>query len=153
MNIRFRGTQVRYYDTRKDDGGAYTRIYCTALSDKEIRKKMNWDHTGAEEWPGEGVKQGKLSGIISATNLILTPNDKELQNHEIDIGCNKVSDFSFAVEHDGEGNRKSLLISFVVRSQHPDASAKIDRYFRNIQDALGELKIDYIKQEKLPLEE
>jgi len=153
VNIRFRGAQVRYYDTRKDDGGAYTRIYMTARADKEVRKKMTWDEVGDEAWPGEGVKQGKLSGVLSATNLILTPNDKELSKFEIEIGCNKVSDFSFSVEHDAEGNRKSLSIQFVVRSNHPDASQKIDLYFRNIQDALGELKVDYTKQEKLPLEE
>lgn len=151
MNIRFRGAQVRYYDTRKDDGGAYCRIYMTARADREVRKKLAWDE--AEAWPGEGVKQGKLSGILSATTLILTPNDKELQKFEIEIGCNKVSDFTFGVEYDAEGNRKSLSIQFVVRSNHPDASQKIDRYFRNIQDALGELKVDYTKQEKLPLEE
>ncbi len=153
MNIRFRGAQVRYYDTRKDDGGAYTRIYMTARADKDARKKMAWDDAGEDGWPGEGVKQGKLSGILSATNFILTPSDKELSKHEIDTGCNKISDFSFSVEHDAEGNRKSLSIQFVVRSNHPDASQKIDRYFRNIQDALGELKVDYTKQEKLPLGE
>jgi hypothetical protein len=151
MNIRFRGAVIRYYDTRKDDGGAYTRIYMTARADKDVRKKMTWDEAGEDGWPGEGVKQGKLSGTLSATTLILTPNDKELSKHEIEIGCNKVSDFSFSVEHDAEGNRKSLSIQFVVRSNHPDASVKVDRYFRNIQDALGELKVDYTKQEKLPL--
>jgi hypothetical protein len=153
MNIKFTGAQVRFYDTRKDDGGAYTRIYMTARAGKDVRKKMAWDEAGDEAWPGEGVKQGKLSGMLSATTLILTPNDKELSKHEIEIGCNKVSDFSFSVEHDAEGNRKSLSIQFVVRSNHPDASVKIDRYFRNIQDALGELKVDYTKQEKLPLGE
>jgi hypothetical protein len=153
MNIRFRGAVMRYYDTRSDDGGAYTRIYMTARADKDVRKKMTWDESGDEAWPGEGVKQGKLAGTLSSTTLIFTPNDKELAKHEIEIGCNKVSDFSFSVETDSEGNRKSLSIQFVVRSNHPDASVKADRYFRNVQSAVGELKVDYTKQEKLPLDE
>jgi hypothetical protein len=158
MNIRFRSASVRYYDTRKDDGGAYCRIYMTARADSEVRKKMGWGCVGegkelTDPWPSDGERSGKLLGTLSANNFILTPKDTELRKHEIDVGCNKVSDFAFTVENDSNGNRKGVMISFVVRSSHPDASIKIDRYFRSIQDGLGDLKIDYIKQENLPLEE
>lgn len=159
MQIRFRGAQVRYYDTRKDDGGAYTRIYFSARADQEVRKKMKWGITQDDKdrdvicdpWPAEGEKSGKLSGTLSATSFILTPKDAELGKHEIEVECSKVYDFSFSVEYDSDGNRKGLLIQFVVRSTAKESSVKIDRYFRNIQDALGELKVDYEKQDKLDL--
>lgn len=161
MNIRFRGATVRYYDTRKDDGGAYCRIYFSARADQEVRKKMGWGITQdpkkgdivSDPWPSVGEQSGKLAGVLSSNTFILTPKDKELSKHEVEIACHKVSDFAFKVETDSNGNTKGVTINFCVRSSSPEASVKIDRYFRNIQDALGELKIDYVKQETLPLEE
>lgn len=159
MNIRFRGAEVRYYDTRKDDGGVYCRIYFSARADKEVRGKMEWgvakDENGkelvADPWPAVGENSGKLSGNLSASSMILTPKDSALSKFEINgLVINKVSDFTWTAENDSEGRRKSVRINFIVRSSAPDASAEIDAYFRALGDGLGELKIDYSKQDRLP---
>ena len=140
----FRGASVRYSDTRMDESGVFSRIYMTAAFSDPVREEMGW---GA---PPEGFTSAKLEGRLNATHIILTPNSKELRQHELQIDVNEISDFQFARVKNEGSESTSTEVRFVVRTAVDGAAALIEQYLRKIGKSEGQLRVNYEKQEELP---
>jgi len=92
---------------------------------------------------------------LTARNLVLTPNQKELRQHEIQMECSDISDFQlFRIRgEDGESTRTELR--FIGRVLEPGAIARIENYMRLVgtsTKSAGALKITYTDQQNLPLD-
>ncbi len=148
-NITFRGAHIRYADLRqKEEAGCFARIHFTAEMSKPVLEAMEW-----EPIP-DCVESTKLTGELTARNLVLTPNQKELRQHEIQMECSEISDFQlFRVQgEDGESTRTELR--FIARVVEPGAIARIENYMRLVGTSVksgGALKITYTDQQSLPL--
>lgn len=143
--ITFRGAVLRYCDLRHEEGGKFVRLHMTADYTDVVRKEMEWD-----EVP-ESVTQAKLTGKLAASQMVLTPNGRELARHEIQIACNEVSDFTFVRVTEDESSREELR--FIVRSNQPGAAAMVEGYIENIGKGAGQLRVGYEVQSNLPIEE
>lgn len=140
-----RGCFVRYADIRRDDeSGMFTRIHFTCTLSDVIRTAMEWGE------PGEGFKQGKLDGALIATQLVLTPNSKELKDHELQLDVNDMGNFEFFRVKTGEDSTE-LQLRFIVRSQVQGSGAMVEEYLRLIGKEPGQLRINYDEQAELDL--
>ncbi|HOK47391.1 MAG TPA: hypothetical protein PLK67_15725 [Bryobacteraceae bacterium] len=110
-SVLFRGAFIRHAVLQDDDeAGPFRRIHFTADFSEPVRQHMGW-----EELP-EGLTSGKLAGELSGTHLILTPNGRELKQHELQISCSQVNDFQvFRVKND-DGKTTHTELRFIVRS-------------------------------------
>lgn len=145
-SVVFNGAEIRYNDTRHDEGGVFNRIHIVFDPSRPVQEALGW-----EDLP-ESIPSGKLTGRIPATHVIFTPTDKQLQNQEMQFPVNEVRDFSFTSKHDKEGKRISRSIAAVVVTQQK-VSALIENWLATVGEASAVCKVGYAVQEKLPLEE
>jgi hypothetical protein len=148
--IIFRGAFVRYADIRqgKEGGEVFTRIHMSSEFSDVVRENMEWQD------PGDSVTSAKLTGELLAQNFILTPNDKKLENQELQIAISDVSDFNVVALKDDEGEVSGRQLRFIVRSPGDGVEALVGQYIRRVGRHEGQLKISYepqAKQEPLPL--
>lgn len=147
--ITFRGARFREAgaDLRiKDEAGVFARLQFAADMSKPVQEAMNWEPipncTGST----------KLTGTLMGRNLVLTPNDKELRKHEIQMEVSEVCDFQLFRTRNGEGAIEKEELRFTARVVEPYATQKVEQYLRTVGTAQGALKIAYEVQEKLPLD-
>jgi hypothetical protein len=140
--ITFRGSHIRYFDGRQEEGGAFVRIHMTSEFSTPVMQAMDWTD------PGTSVTDAKLEGELHATNFVLTPGDKQLAAHEIQFDIRSVEDFKVVTVHEKESSSRREL-RYVVRSSAPDVAAKVDQYIRRVGDHQGALVVSYTKQEEL----
>ena len=142
--ITFRGATIRYADLRiKEEAGVFARLHMTSDMSEPVSAAMEWEAIPA------CTDSAKLSGGLTSRTLILTPSDKALRSHEINIECSEVGDFQFfRVKGDDNGPGRSEL-RFIARSNQPGAIALIENYLRLAGQAPGALKITYDDQQKL----
>lgn len=146
--ITFRGAFVRFADLRqKEEAGVFARLHLTADMSDPVREAMDW-----QEIP-DCVDQTKLTGSLTGRNMILTPNDKSLRQHEIQMEVSELSDFQLFRTRDGEGDLEREELRFIARVVEQYAIDKVERYLRIVGQAPGALKVAYEKQEELPLED
>jgi hypothetical protein len=144
-SIIFRGTHIRYFDGRQEEGGAFVRIHLTSEFSTNVMAEMDWTD------PGVSVTEAKLDGELHGTHLILTPGDKQLAMNEIQFDVRSAEDFKVVTVAEKESKRRELR--FVVRTSAPGVAALVDNYIRRVGDHQGALKVSYVKQEQLPLHE
>jgi hypothetical protein len=148
--IIFRAAFIRYADLRtKEEAGCFARIHFTSEMSRPVLEAMEW-----EPIP-DCFESTKLTGELTARSLILTPNQKELRQHEIQMECSDISDFQlFRIQgEDGESTRTELR--FIARVREPGAIARIENYMRLVgtsTKSAGALKITYTDQQNLPLD-
>lgn len=149
--ITFRGAFIRFADLRsKEEAGVFARIHFTSEMSGPVIEAMDW-----EPIP-DCMESTKLTGALTARNLVLTPNQKELRQHEIQTECTEVSDFQlFRIQgDDGESTRTELR--FIARVVEPGAVSQIENYMRLVgtsPKSAGALKVTFEHQEKLDLED
>lgn len=144
-SIIFRGTHIRYFDGRQEEGGAFVRIHLTSEFSEPVMEAMEWEE------PGSSVTDAKLDGELLGTHLILTPGDKLLSGSEIQFGIRSAEDFKVVSVTEGDSKRRELR--FIVRSSADGVAALVDQYIRVVGTHQGALKVSYVKQEQLPLQE
>lgn len=146
--IIFRGAVIRHADLRFDDeAGGFFRIHLTAEWTAPVREAMAWEEV--PDW----VDRAKLVGLIAARHLILTPNGRELKQHELQIDISEVSDFQLVRMYDEEGQPKRSELRFVARGTQRDAMALIEAYRHAVGRSPGQLKVTHEVQDKLELGE
>jgi hypothetical protein len=142
--IIFRGARIRYVDVRREkEGGVFTRLHLAADYSPPVREAMDWG-----DMP-ECVSSARLNGALTAQNLILLPNAKELRQHEIQVECTEVNDFAVHSLKDDEGEYAGTELRFIARSVQPGVAAILENYLRVIGNGDGQLKVSYVKQGKL----
>lgn len=147
--MTFRGCRIRYIDIRRDEGGMFTRLHVSTDYSDTVARKMEWP----DEIPSV-VKQGKLSGLLSLSNFILTPNDKALRVHEINLKAHEASDFQLhrSGGNEEEGEVPKTELRFTMRTSDIEAPARLGAYFNALGEGNASLKLDYAQQEKLNLD-
>lgn len=144
-NLIFAGAFIRHFDGRRDAGGTYCRIHATADFSVSVRDGMGWEPVP------DCVTQSKLSGRLSASHMILTPNDK-LAKHELQLGIDDVSDFQLHRVKSDDGETLRSELRFIARSRTKCASGMVQNYIDLVGEDQAQLRITYTKQEELPLE-
>jgi hypothetical protein len=145
-----RGCRVRYFDGRDSKAGFFTRIYMTADFSDVAREQMGWGE------PGEGFNSAKLDGELNTTHIVLTPNPRDLRQHELQLDVTKVDAFEFVRVTNAENETVSAELRFVCHSPVDGASALVENYMRRVgtsDKSIGQLRINYEVQEVLPIEE
>lgn len=145
--IIFRGAFVRYVDFRQEDeAGVFVRIHMTADFSDPMREAMEWQD------PGDSITSAKLKGVLSASHLILTPSEKQMKKHELQLDIKDVGDFEYFAKRDGDGQITGRELRFKVRTSADPAEALVGQYVRLMGKGCGQLKVSYMKQDTLPLE-
>lgn len=142
-----RGAYIRYADIRMEkEGGVFVRMHCSATFSEPVRKAMNWGPLQ------EGSHRADLDGLLTATTLIMTPNSKELNQHEIQIDVKEIGDFKVVRLLDEDGESTQTELRFVVRSGQEAVGAAIENYMRLIGRGEAQFRVAYEAQGKLPLD-
>lgn len=144
----FRGAIVRFVDARYDEKSKmrYARINLTSDYSDPVREAMEWGETP------EGFTSAKLTGEITATHLILTPNGRELKQYEVQLSAKELGGFGlFRVKNqDGEGTH--LELRFQIVSADPDAGPKLWEYVGQIGRGVAQLRVNFEAQSEMDLE-
>jgi len=147
--LTFRGAFLRFADLRhKKEAGVFARLHFTADLTKPVMEAMEW-----AEIP-DCMNSAKLCGLLTARNLVLTPNQKELRKSEIQLDCNEVGDFQlFRVQDKDDKDSTRTELRFVARVVARGAIAVCEEYLRTVGTSQGALKIAYEDQGELAIEE
>ena len=141
QSILFRGAVIRYADLRfEKEGGVFARLHIQADLSGPVCETLAWG-----EIP-EGVSTAKLIGKLTGRHLVLTPNDKALRQHEIQMECTDIGDFAAVTEKDDQGEVNGYRLNFIARSSEVGAIAKVEQYRRTIGSGDAALKVAYISQ-------
>lgn len=149
--LTFRGSVLKCAELcRPKKGGVCLRIHFASEITAPVIEAMKW-----QDMP-ECVEGAKLSGcIIAPEKFVLTPNDKELKQYEIELEAAEVTDFAVQrIEKKDESVRTELR--FVVRSNQVGAEVRIAEWMRLIGGAEAALKVSYqtaVPQQQLPMGE
>lgn len=147
--LTFRGSVLKCAELcRPKKGGVYLRIHFASEITVPVMEAMKWDAMP------ECVEGAKLSGCITSPGkFVLTPNDKELKQYEIELEATEVTDFAVQrIEKKDESVRTELR--FVVRSNQVGAEVRIAEWMRLIGGAEAALKVNYhtaVPQQQLPM--
>ena len=145
--VIFRGAYIRSFEFRNGDGDKHTRIQFSADWTEPVRRAMAWGECA------EGFAAADLVGRLAASHVILTPSPRELKQHELQIDAEEVSGFNIVPLKDSEGGLTGRELRFAVKTTSADAEALLAAYCRTVGRGLAQLKISYVKQEEMALEE
>lgn len=138
QTLNFTGATLLKFERTPKSGSAHFSAELTA----SVAKAMGWT-----DLP-ESAISAKLDGELAASVATLTPKDKEISKHEIEIDITSVDTFSVVrLETErsrGMGHRREVrfLVSFVA----PDTAALLETYMLKIGEAKSTLKVSYVKQ-------
>ena len=138
--LTFRGSHVRYFDCRLQEGGAFTRIHASSDFSEPIREAMGWPQISSE------IESCKLSGTLAGDNLVVTPADKTLKQYVFQMGVGEVTDFEVVrvKEEDGESVRTELR--YKIRTNASSAAAQLYEYLSTVGKAPAAMKLRYSEQ-------
>lgn len=145
--INFRNATIREAHLGiKDGAGVFLNVHFAADLSQPIMDEMEW------ESPAECFENPvKLAGELSGHKLILTPTDKALKQHEIDIECGEIGEFKFFRIKANESRSASSEIRFCANVSEVGAVAKVENYLRLMGQNPAAMKVTYAVQEKLDL--
>lgn len=143
-----RGAFIRFVDLRYDEKSktVYTKVNFTSAFTEPVREAMEWGE------PPAGFASAKLDGDFTATHLILTPNGRELKQHEIQIGAKEIGGFELHRVKDDDGGSTHNELRFQVLSTDPEAAAKLREYLGVIGKGEAQMRINYEAQSEMDLE-
>lgn len=142
-SVVLNGVEIRYNDTRRDEGGVFNRIHIVFKPSQPVQEAMGWD-----DLP-DSIPSGKLTGLMTATHVILTPTDKKLKQHELQFAVNEIRDFGFTSKADDEGNIVERTIKATVVTNEKIA-ALVENWLAVVGEASAVAKVGYTVQERLP---
>lgn len=137
------GATISYVDIRRTEKSPkWTIVHMRTNYCAQACAEMGWQPSF------EGITNADLAGLLAASHMILTPTDKKLKHHEIQVDLTDVADFGYYSVAEGESTK--LELRFKMRTSKPGAAALFDDYWEKIGFAPATLKIAYAKQETLP---
>lgn len=119
----------------------------------------SWNKKAADalEWSElpDSVAGADLDGDIAASVLELTPADKPLAKHAIELDITRVHKFeAVRLELEGkQGKGHRLEVRFKVSFVAPAVCEILESYMLTVGEGKGTLTVSYAKQESLPLEQ
>ncbi len=143
--MTFTGVEVRYLDVRLDtDGsGCYARLHVRADYSEKIAEAMDWEAIPT------CVEAAQLSGSVAASHLTLTPKEKELRKHEVQMSISGVDAFEAIALRGDDGQLVRRQLRFRIRTEDPGAPALLASYLQRVGGALATAKVSYVVQDRL----
>jgi hypothetical protein len=140
----FRAALIRFVDLRYDDKAKmkYVKMNFTASFSKPVREAMEWGE------PPAGFASAKLNGDITASHMILTPDGKELGQHELQMDISGASSFEVHRVKVGEDSYENEL-RFQVVTSASGAAARLEAYLEVIGKGTAQLRVNYEQQQPL----
>ena len=142
--LTFRGAYIRYADLRINEAGVFCRLHFTSELTEPVMEAMEWSE------PPDCITTAKLSGVLSAQHIDLTPNQKQLKDHAISMDASEVGDFTVVRLTENDSTR--LELRFTARVTQVGAIQWCEDYLRTVGQDSGALKVSYVVQEELPLD-
>lgn len=143
-SVVFNGVEIRYNDTRRDEGGVFNRVHIAFNPSDPVMEALGW-----EDLP-DSIPSGKLTGRLAGTHIIFTPTDKGLKRHEMQFGVQEIRDFGFTSETDDEGEIVARTIKATILTNEKVA-ALVENWLCIVGHASAIAKVGFTVQEKLPL--
>jgi hypothetical protein len=140
----FRAALIRFVDLRYDEKSKakYVKINFTASFSEPVREAMEWGE------PPAGFASAKLDGDLTASHIILTPDGKELSQHELQMDISGASGFEVHRVKVGEDSHENEL-RFQVVTSAPGAAARLEAYLEVIGKGTAQLRVNYEQQQPL----
>jgi hypothetical protein len=142
--LLFRNVTIRYFDCRRSEADLFVRIHLSADLTDIVCERMEWNTIP------DSIESCKLSGQLAGESFVLTPNDRPLASHEMQLACGEVGDFQVARISEGDAVKTELR--FVIRTAAIDAAAKLVGFWKPIGRADSKLKLSYSEQAELEME-
>jgi hypothetical protein len=144
----FRGAYIRFVDLRYDDKSKqkYVKLNFTAAFSEPVREALEWGE------PPVGFDSAKLDGDLTASHFILTPDGKELRQHELQLDSTGISNFEFARVKVGEDSFENQL-RFQIVTSAVGAAGRVEAYIEAIGKGTALLGVNYEQQAEMPLED
>lgn len=134
--LTFPTVQLLGYSRKSTGGVAQFSSSITA----QIEKAMQWNDIP------ECATGASLEGELASSLVMLTPKDKELEKHSVDLDCTKVCSFELVrLELEGKkgkGYRQELR--FKVHFNDVKGGRKLEEYL--LTCGKGQLVVSYTKQ-------
>jgi hypothetical protein len=143
-----RGAFIRFVDLRFDDKSKqkYVKLNFTAAFSDPVREALEWGE------PPAGFDSAKLDGDLTASHFILTPDGKELRQHELQLDSTAISNFEFARVKVGEDSFENQL-RFQIVTSAVGATGQVEAYIEAIGKSTAQLRVNYEQQAEMPLED
>jgi hypothetical protein len=144
----FRGAYIRFVDLRYDDKSKqkYVKLNFTAAFSEPVREALEWGE------PPVGFDSAKLDGDLTASHFVLTPDGKELRQHELQLDSTAISNFEFARVKVGEDSFENQL-RFQIVTSAVGATGQVEAYIEAIGKSTAQLRVNYEQQAEMPLED
>ena len=143
----FRAALIRFVDLRYDDKAKtkYVKINFTAAFSEPVRQAMEWGE------PPAGFASAKLDGDLTATHFILTPDGKELRQHELQMDCTGLGEFQvFRVQVGEDSYENELRFQVVTTAQ--GSAALLEAYLETIGKGTAQLRVNFEQQQPLEMD-
>ena len=142
----FRGAYIRFVDLRFDDRSKqkYVKLNFTAAFSDPVREALEWGE------PPAGFDSAKLDGDLTASHFILTPDGKELRQHELQLDSTGISNFEFARVKVHEDSFENQL-RFQIVTSAVGATGQVEAYIEAIGKSTAQLRVNYEQQAEMPL--
>lgn len=143
-----RGAFIRFVDLRYDDKSKqkYVKLNFTAAFSEPVREALEWGE------PPVGFDSAKLDGDLTASHFVLTPDGKELRQHELQLDSTGISNFEFARVKVGEDSFEQQL-RFQIVTSAVGAAGRVEAYIEAIGKSTAQLRVNYAQQSEMPLED
>jgi hypothetical protein len=144
--IIFRGVHIRYVDLRYDDDSrqVYHRIHVSSDWTKEARAFCGFED--GEDIP-ESVSTGKIDFDTTASHMVLTPNQKELRQHELQLAVTGME--GFGLFRSGKDDKHKEELRFIVTTSERGAAGALENFIQPCGLADCALKVTYAQQQRL----
>jgi len=144
----FRAALIRYVDLRYDDKAKakYVKINFTAAFSAPVREAMEWEDLPAS------YPSAKLDGELSAKHFILTPDDKELRMHELQMAASGINSFEVHRVKVGDDSTE-VELRFQLTTSVPGAAAMLESYIEQFGKGTAALRVNYEQQSELDMED
>ena len=144
----FRGAYIRFVDLRYDDKSKqkYVKLNFTAAFSEPVREALEWGE------PPAGFASAKLDGDLATLNFILTPDGKELRQHELVMDSSGISNFEVTRVKTGEDSHENEL-RFQIVTSAGGAAGLVESYLEAIGKGTAQLRVNYEQQAEMPLDD
>lgn len=141
--IIIRGAQLRYFDGRVDEAGAFKRLHFRADLTREVCEDLG------VEIPPDCIPSGKLATELIADHISFEPNGN-LNSLGWQIGVEKIGEFSFGTTKSKEdAETEETYLAFVALSRQKDAAAILENFHNSVGTGRGVLNVRYAEQGEL----
>lgn len=112
----------------------------------------SWNQTVAQSmgWSvlPDSVSGASLDGDLAASSMLLTPSDKELKSHALELDITRVHKFeAVRLENEGtKGKGRRIEVRFAVEFAVTNGAKKLEQYMCTVGQGKGSLDVMYTKQ-------